>query len=157
MPPRKRCDRQNGNKTTTKNEAQARCHTQDKDIEYVFNNRKENQNTAKSQSNSKQPQHFPVRVAYRHALPSSRPSALLYAVCLLAFVYGGFPTTVPPALPSPLDAAYIACMTLPLLNVASFSCHLTMKRWTASRTPRYHLPALLACNLQNSAVCSSLR
>ena len=38
-----------------------------------------------------------------------------------------------------------------LLNVASVSCHLAMKRFAASRTPRYHVPAFLAATVPTAA------
>ena len=78
-----------------------------------------------------------------------------YPVCHLlpAFVNRGFLVSLQP-LPSPLLFAWappVADTWRFLLNVVSFSCHLAMKRSAASRTPRYHLPALLAATVHTSA------
>ena len=51
-----------------------------------------------------------------------------------------FPFILPASLPSP----WTPLITDIQLNFASFSGHLTMNRSTASRTPRYHLPAFYA-------------
>ena len=69
-------------------------------------------------------------------------------VCHLppALVSHGFPATVTPPFLFPW-APPVADAWRFQLNVASFSCHLAVKRSAASRTPRWHLPArVLSCN-----------
>lgn len=82
-------------------------------------------------------------------LPTSRPGILL--PCLpspSSFRQPRFPLLpcVAPPLPTPLDATHNECLAPRLLHFASSSCHLTMNRSAASRTSRYHLPALFGCS-----------